>query len=115
MNPVSECALWCLRGDKVIPFIATVGTPQRFDDIWECEWSMGALFPHKVMPARSVNSMLAMISAIKSVVGFLKGRSDLGDVFYMDEELTEEIEDVVELFWSSYFPHPDQCRPEQEG
>jgi hypothetical protein len=111
MNPVSECALWCLRGEKVIPFVAAVGAPHRFEDIWECEWSMGALLPHKLMPARSVNSMLAMISAHKSVVGFLKARCDVGDVFYMNEELTEKVDNVVELFWSSYFPHPDECKP----
>jgi hypothetical protein len=57
--------------------------------------------------------MLAMISALKSVVGFLKARCDVGDVFYLDEELTEKIEDVVEFFWS--ISHPNECKPKQDG
>jgi hypothetical protein len=43
----------------------------------------------------------------------LKARCDVGDVFYLDEELTEKIEDVVEFFWS--ISHPNECKPKQDG
>jgi hypothetical protein len=115
MNPISDCALFCKRGDKVIPFVASVGLPRETAEYWECDWSMGDLFPHDIMPARSMSSMLALISALKSIVGFLKARCDMGDIFFFDRDLSKPIDDIVALFWSSYFPHPDDCRPKSEG
>ena len=115
MNSISECALFCKRGDRVIPFVTSVGLPRETAEYWECDWSMGDLFPHDIMPARSMSSMLALISALKSIVGFLKARCDMGDIFFFDRDLSEPIDDIVALFWSSYFPHPDDCRPKPEG
>ena len=72
---------------------------------------MGNLYPHDLAPAFSVDSMLALISALKAVVGFLKARSDAGDTFYFDKDLSEPIENIVEVFWSSYFPGSNDGRP----
>ncbi len=111
MDRICECTLWCKRGEKVIKFTAFVGLPRLVGDLWECDWSLGELFPHEVRPAQNMGSMLTLISALRSVVGFLKARCDLGDCFYFDQDLTQHIEDVAEFLWGSYFPHSDDCKP----
>ncbi|QQL44124.1 hypothetical protein [Sulfuriroseicoccus oceanibius] len=101
MSAISEFALWCRRGDQVIPFVASVGMPRQNGELWECEWSMGALLPREGHHAVNINSMLAMTTALNSVAVFLKARTDAGDRFYIDEELTQEIDDVAALFWGA--------------
>jgi hypothetical protein len=39
----------------------------------------------------------------------------MGDISFLNGDLLEPIDDIVALFWSSYFPHPDDCRPDSEG
>lgn len=97
MNSFADCALFCKREGSIISFVASVGLPREGPEYWECDWSMGNLFPHDLAPALSINSMLALSPALKDVVVFLKGRCDAGDTFYLDQELSEPIEDIVEF------------------
>lgn len=99
MNNEIHMTLWCKRNNQVFEFTASIGVPtQREDGDWECLWSLGKMLNHEGHALRSINSMLAMLTSIKFVAVFLKGRSEQGDLFYLDESLEEPIDDITQLF-----------------
>ncbi len=100
IKPIAEISLWCVRGGRVIPFIASVSSPYEDEngEDWRCKVSLGDILEHHISSLRQVNSMLALVAAIQFIATFLKKRSEMGDEFYFDAELSEKIDDVSELF-----------------
>lgn len=99
MQEVAKMTLWCKRDDKLIKFLISVGIPTQVEEnLWQCECSLGELLNHRISPIKSINSLLALSNAIKFVAVFLAGRKEQGDLFYMDENLSDCIEDVSQLF-----------------
>lgn len=112
MKPIAEMNLWCLREGKVIPFIASVSAPVQEGEDWRCEVSLGDLLDHDINPLYQVDSLLSLVGAIHFITAFLKSRAELGDKFYLEPSVSEEITDISELFWSSKIPTVNKGLPE---
>lgn len=107
MKPLVHMTIWCKRGDRVFDAHIWIGTPRKISEgKWECEWSLGNLLDHAGVTLKSINSMVTMLTSIKFVYLYLKGRMERGDTFYLDSELSEPIEDINHLF--PEFSQPDE-------
>ena len=74
IKPIAEISLWCVRGGRVIPFIASVSSPYEDEngEDWRCKVSLGDILEHHISSLRQVNSMLALVAAIQFIATFLK-------------------------------------------
>lgn len=98
-NSTATCKLWCRRGDSIIEFDITLGTPYSEGGMWCCEWSVGVLEECQLSPGRGICSMLALACAQVGISEYLHGRQKNGDRFYMEPDIaSEELEDL-DLFF----------------
>ena len=96
----ANMTLWCKRGTETIPFTVSVGSPRLIETgLWECDWSLGNLLLHEGAAIKNINPFLALLTTIGFIGRYLKGRSEAGDLFYLDEALAEPIDAMGELFF----------------
>ncbi len=101
MNEVAYMTLWCKRKSHVFEFTVKVGQPRQIDDeLWECDWSLGEMLTHQGKPLKNINSMLTLLTAIQFIGKFLEARAMQGDEFFINEQLTEKIDNFPEIFGS---------------
>ena len=90
---MATCKLWCRRGELLIAFDAEIGTPMQRGDQWHCKWSVGEVFPFGVVECSSETSLHALAHAMSGITRTLIMRVEAGDLFYIDPDETDEVED----------------------
>ena len=100
-NPIATWTLWCRRGKSLLRFEAALSAPYWEEDMWLCDWSVGALVDHPLQPARSICSMHALACAQVGISGYLRARQEVGDQFYM-EPSAEDRDLIADLDY--FFP-----------
>jgi hypothetical protein len=93
--------MWCRRGEGVIEFDVELGAPYQVGELWYCEWSMGTLTAHRLLPSHSICSMHALACAQVGISSYLHTCKKNGDRFYIEADANaEELDDI-----DPFFPH----------
>jgi hypothetical protein len=69
-NIIATWTLWCRRGESLIEFEVEIGAPNKEEEIWHCDWSLGRLIDHPLHPAQSISSMHALACAQLGISSF---------------------------------------------
>jgi len=100
MDIASTMQLWCKREEDAFGFTIKVAKPQKINnDLWECEWCLGEIFPNKGRNIKNINSMVTLLTTIQFIGHYLKGREEQGDQFFLDEQLKEPVDSISDIFF----------------